>query len=85
MPFDWKNPLGYSIAIVFQLLIVSQPLRFIGCMMSIGVGGYYFGWSLVNEFKNETKSYNEIINGKASRLELRTQLCERIRFSYVKR
>lgn len=86
MPFNWTTPIGYSIAIVLQLYIVSETLHYVSSMLSLAIGSFFFSCSLVAELKNETKSYNQIIsNENKLQLEMRAQLCERIQFSYMKR
>lgn len=85
MPFDWKKPFGYSIAIIFQLILFSQSLQFIAYMLSLAIGYYLFAIAQMKEIKNEIKSYNAFLKNKPSQSELLMRLGETIRFSNLKR
>lgn len=85
LPFDWRNPFGYLIAIAIQLQMMAFALRHVAYMFSLGIGFYAFAWSLIDESKSEITSLNEFINGETPRSELLTRICGIIHSSYVKR
>lgn len=84
MPFDWKNPLGFSIAIVLQLAMVSFTLRYMSYMVSLEIGLYSFGILLINGSRDSVLLLNEMIRNQAPRSELKAHVCESVRLSHLK-
>lgn len=84
MPFDWKNPLGYSIAIFLELAMVSFTLRYMSYMASLGIGLYSFGILLANGLRDRLISFNGMIRDQTPRSELLAHFCESIRLSYLR-
>lgn len=86
VPFHWKTPIGYLIAVVLQLLILAYPARFVSWMLSLAMGGYLFAMSLVNDIKEMIDSINENIKTKTTRRPaLVKQITETVRFTGLKR
>lgn len=42
LPFDWKNPLGHSITITFEYVVVSYSLLIAACSIALGVVSYLY-------------------------------------------
>lgn len=62
LPFDWKNPVGYLIAVAFQCALIVSPLRYITCMMSIGFAIYVVTAAISRATITDLQSINESIN-----------------------
>lgn len=59
-PFDWKNPIGYAIAVIIQCLVTFYLLHYLTCFLSIPLGAYLIANS-VNEFMEiDLKSINKM-------------------------
>lgn len=85
MPFYWKNPLGYLIAVVLELVVYSLPILYYANMMSIAIGGYFFGITVLKDCKNITKSCNRMIkHSKATQLEILKRLYDGVCLSKPK-
>lgn len=69
-PFDWENPIGYSIAVVLQCLALFYLLHYFTCFISIALGAYIIT-NLVGEFmKNDLKSFNKMAKHKKAKSDL---------------
>lgn len=84
-PFDWKNPIEYSITVLLQLKIAAIPLRFIGCFVSFEAACFLFSVSLAKDLKDDIHAINENARKKRTRKYIREQLFEFMRFSDLKR
>lgn len=58
-PFDWKNPLGYFVAVAFQYIATSLLFAFVSCMMSFEIGAFFMELLLTNDIKSDLKLFNE--------------------------
>lgn len=52
LPFDWKNPMGYGIALVIQFIAVIFIFNVVGGVTSFGIGYYLFANATIKEFKS---------------------------------
>lgn len=84
MPFDWKNPLGFAIAIGLELAMVSFTMRYMSYMVSLGIGLYSFGILFANGIRGRLISFKEKIRDRTPRSELLDHFCESIRLSYLR-
>lgn len=75
---------SYRFGSVLLALFCNEPLLILFYFYSIG--SFFFTCALVKDLKNDIESYNKILcNKKIPESEKLAQLCERIRFSYLKR
>lgn len=65
-PFDWKNPVGYLVAVAVQLHMTLIIVRYIECFLIFGLAGVLFGFSIANDIKNNLKQFNKIAKSKKS-------------------
>lgn len=40
LPFDWKNPFGYFIAVVVEIVILSHIMKITACLIVFAIGFY---------------------------------------------
>lgn len=74
---------SYRFGSILLSLFCNEPLLILFYFYS--VGSFFFTCALVKDLKNDIESYNKIMcNKKIPESEKLTQLCERIRFSYLK-
>ena len=81
-PFDWKNPVGYLIAVVLEYIIVSLALRYMGCFLGYGFGGYFFVMAIAKDLKSFVKSIGKSAKkcqSTTSEQKILQNLCEFIR------
>lgn len=55
LPFDWKNPQGYLIAITLQYIIGIYAITFVGCIVTLGFGTFLFAVA-VNKISKQSLS-----------------------------
>ena len=48
IPFNYKIPIGYPIAVALQFMMVLNPLRYIAFLVSLGAGSYVLACVLCN-------------------------------------
>lgn len=85
LPFDWKNPLGYLIAIYLQFIVVSMPLRYMGCFVTLALTSFLIGMCFADDMKNDLKSIDENAKVKLPKTTIYKQLTEMINFTNTKR
>lgn len=59
LPFYWKNPIAYLIAIVLQMGIVTLSLGFVAPFMSLGIVAFLFSFSISKDLRRDIQSINE--------------------------
>lgn len=81
-PFDWKNPIGYSVAVAQQLHIVLLSLQYINTFFCLEFGGLLFTFSLVKDIKGDLHRFNRVAKNKKSQSKIACmkQLAQLIRF-----
>lgn len=58
-PFDWKNPLGYLVAVTLQYIIIFHVFLLIFSAFSLGVGCFLLVISIMNQsMKSDLKLFN---------------------------
>lgn len=66
LPFEWKNPIGYTIAVILESMVAFNLLYFMACFLSIPLGSYFFVNSNNGLMKNDLESINKMANDKKS-------------------
>lgn len=59
MPFDWRNPIGYLVAVIIQFIIVAYEFFVIACTLSLAIGAFWFAISATKEIKRIVNSIDE--------------------------
>lgn len=49
LPFDWKNPVGYLIAVLCQCTLLINAFRYVACLMTLGIASYIYTFKLLDE------------------------------------
>lgn len=62
-PFNWKNPLGYLVAVTFKYIGASYCLIFVTCSVFFGIGCCFFTLAIVSR---DMKNYSMLINENAA-------------------
>lgn len=65
-PFDWENPIGYSIAVILQFVIVFYFLHYVACFLSIALAAYLITNSISGFLNDDFQIINEMAKNKAS-------------------
>lgn len=79
LPYDWKNPIGYLVAVSALLLWALFPFQYMGCIITLAFGVFMFATALVKDLNGVLHSINSMINDKESRNEMYKELSEFIR------
>lgn len=66
IPFDWKNPIGYFIAICLQCFVILCISHYFAFAVSIGVGGFSFMFAFAKDMRSDLRSLNKASNIKNS-------------------
>lgn len=69
-PFDWKNPVGFVLATILQVISMFYVNIIISAGLSTGVGVYLWALSMATDIKNNLKSINEAAKRKRKRRKL---------------
>lgn len=85
LPFDWRNPTGYVIAILMLMRIVEMPLHFIGCFVSLASACFLFSMSLAKDVQDDIHAINKNTRKKQTRADIHKQFIEFTRFTGFKR
>lgn len=85
LPFDYKSPVGYTLAIVVQCFAVYMPLRHIECFMCFGVAIFLFSLSLAKDIGIFVRTIDKNAKAKKHRTIIYKQLCKTIQFTDLKR
>lgn len=75
-PFDWKNPVGYAIAVAFQCLLSLHPMRFIACFLSYGFSAFLFSISVGKDLKHDLNILNRQLKTEPFRCQILKKLIE---------
>lgn len=59
LPFNWRDPIGYSMAVSLQIIIASYPFRYLACFVTFALGGYLFTITMANDVIDVIKSIND--------------------------
>lgn len=79
-PFDWKNPIGYFVAVTFQYISAVYLFTFTNCLIFFGIGSFIFEHSATNDLKNDLKSSNGIVKIKRKRAQVLDRVSDFIQF-----
>lgn len=60
MPFEWKNPIEFSIATILEILAAFNLLYYMSCILSIPLGSYFLMNSINRLMKKDLKSINKM-------------------------
>ena len=84
-PFDWKNPIGYLIAVGLQLIMVFIALHYVACFLTLAIGSVMFSLSIAEDIKDSLIFIDESAKSKQSLPHMMKQLIELIRFTNLRK
>lgn len=76
LPFDWKSPTGYVIAILLQFIIVFYECSYLACFLTLALGIYLFILSFAKDMIDELQTINDRVKMENSIAQIRNQLNE---------
>lgn len=79
-PFNWENPIGFSIAFILVFIIQLNFTFFMVVGLSYGIGTYILIMSLTKDIKNDLIAFNIMAKSKSKPTELFKQLFDTIQF-----
>lgn len=65
-PFDTKNPIGYLIATILQLVAMSHQACYIACFLALALGAFLFSSTLMEDVTGEINAINDDLRTKKS-------------------
>lgn len=71
-----NTPIGYSLAVPFQCIIITYAFSALMTTVSIGIGNYLFGMSLTDDIKTILHSIDKNSKSRKNRQNLRAQFIE---------
>lgn len=69
IPFDWKTPIGYLTAVVYQYVMTRFSFVFIAGAVSIGISEFLFAVTVTDDIKCILESFNKDAKSKNTRLK----------------
>lgn len=79
-PFDWRNPIGYLVALTLQYTANVRFFKLVACLVATGLGAFSFELSMTTHVKTDLKLINESAKMKENRLSTLKRLSEFIEF-----
>lgn len=80
LPFDWQNPMGFSIAIALQFIFIFNA-AFAGiCFAVFSIGMCLILIFATDDIKNGLKSLNQSVKNKQKRTKIWNQFTQIIQF-----
>lgn len=56
VPFNWKNPNGYLMAVLFEYVLTIYMFVFLECVLSLGITAFLFEVAVIEYLKNNLNS-----------------------------
>lgn len=76
LPFDWKNSVGYMLAILIELLSMIILFRFLASNVTFALGPFLFSLSFAEDLTTQLHSVNKCIHAKKSESKILKRLSE---------
>lgn len=68
-PFDWKNPTGYSLAVLIEFTLTTYMSIFVGSLITIGIASFLFEAAIIEDIKMHLNSVDESSKSHEDRSE----------------
>ena len=81
-PFDWKNPIGYSIAIALTLYLMLKIVDHVRFLLSFSIAATVFIITIVKDLICKLNEVNENLKAKQNRCQIIEKIIEPIRFMF---
>lgn len=79
-PFDWRNPIGYLVAVTMQYVMIMYLLSTVGCALVFAIASYLFSIAMSKSIKLNLCSINRKAGDEIHRMRLMEQLVEFIEY-----
>lgn len=63
-PFDTKNPVGYLIAAILQIIAMSYQACYLACLLALAVGAVLFASTLMADVTCDINAINDDLRSK---------------------
>lgn len=80
LPFDWKNVIGYLIAVAIQVAMLLIVYGDIACIWTFVVSAFLFALTAARDLNLELTEINKNTKTKRTRWYVRAQLIELLQF-----
>lgn len=80
LPFVWRNPLGFSVAIAIQYTMMSYAAMIGACIIAFAFGFYLYTTAMTKCIQGSLFHINRSAQSKNNRKNIHEQLAEFIRF-----
>lgn len=81
-PFDWKNPIGYVVAIAYEYMGGVCTFFVAMAILKYAIVVYFFLFSMIDDIKCDLESINRNAKKKKTRMEVVKQFSEMIQFHW---
>lgn len=75
-PFDWRNPVGFMIAMTTQYVMFLYGIKVPACVLALSIGSYLYSIALSKDVKGSLFMFKRNIQSKADQSLLLEQLAE---------
>lgn len=76
MPFDWKSPIGYLIAVLLELVVALYPMCYLGSFLSLAVGSFIFATAVTKDLDGTLASIKKLAKKKRQNSQLFKQFAK---------
>lgn len=66
LPYDWKNPIGYLVALYLEWLYATYLFQYVACFVFLAFGVFMHAISFVEDMKRKLHSINEMAGDENS-------------------
>lgn len=80
MPFDWRTPIGYIIAITLIYISTAYTFIFAVFLVSLEIGSYLMAMEFLIDIKSEMNAFNKISKSTKNQSETVRKLNDSIQF-----
>lgn len=80
VPFDWKNPIGYLIAIIWEYITVVYAFMVVGILTTFGFGTFLLALTALDDVKVGLKKINDLAKFEKNRAQTSNLLGDSIQF-----
>lgn len=80
LPFDYKSPLGFLLAIAIQYTMLVYALLFGSCVVALGIGFFLYEMAASKCIKTTLFSINRNIHAETDAAQIMEQLIEFLQF-----
>lgn len=80
LPFDWKNPMGYTCAVAVQYMVGVCMFSIIGNLLSLGFGSFLFAVRATTDITANLELINKCVKTKRHRKKVLKYLADFVQY-----